>query len=154
SSGLTFEAWIFPTQLDGKLRLVFAKEMLDPFSYTAWALYGPGWDNKNKPSGLFLDAGTNDWFACRAFTDLTLNSWTHVALTYDPVSGTEVVYVNGIADNTCAQGPHDIKISDQPLRIGGMSLWDANFIGAIDDVRIWNYARSPADIISDRDTPV
>ncbi|MFQ5668248.1 MAG: LamG domain-containing protein, partial [Candidatus Binatia bacterium] len=153
-SAITLEAWVYPTVLDGNLRLILAKEMRTPSNDSAWAFYGPGWDGANKPAGLLFDNDTNTWFACRGNTDLSPNLWNHVAITYDRATGKQIVYVNGSVDRTCFQGSHNIKVSDRPLRIGGISLWNAYFIGRIDEVRIWNYARSAAEVQSDRDTPV
>ncbi|HXQ20889.1 MAG TPA: LamG-like jellyroll fold domain-containing protein, partial [Candidatus Acidoferrales bacterium] len=153
-AAITFEAWVYPTTLDGQLRLILAKEMTSPFTDAAWSLYGTGWDGTNKPSMVLFDNTTNTWFNCRASTDLTLNAWTHVAATYDSASGEQIIYINGVADNTCNQGPHPIKLSDQPLRIGGDSISSAGFIGRIDEVRVWNYARSAAQIQADRDVGI
>ncbi|MCZ6702547.1 MAG: LamG domain-containing protein, partial [Ignavibacteria bacterium] len=74
------------------------------------------------------------------------NTWMHVAATYD---GTKLtIYINGIAEGTDSSPFDSIKVNNNNLVIGA----DANdtgirlFDGAIDEVRIWNVARSEAEI--------
>ncbi len=73
--------------------------------------------------------------------------WTHVAISYD--SGTVSTYVNGELVHTGTQsGPiGDSYPALNDLWIGGRSnAANAHFDGAIDDVRIWNVARTQAEI--------
>lgn len=71
--------------------------------------------------------------------------WTHLAATYDGTTGR--FYVNGIlvASEVGVFTPN----SSRPLRIGAGSTEASSnyfFPGAIDEVRIWNYARSESEI--------
>ena len=68
---------------------------------------------------------------------LTLNVWSHLAVTYD---GTTVrLYVNGgIADTSTYAG--SIPASTGPLRLGGNAIWQEWFRGDLDDVRVYNRA--------------
>ncbi|HVM95371.1 MAG TPA: LamG-like jellyroll fold domain-containing protein, partial [Candidatus Acidoferrales bacterium] len=151
---VSLEAWIYPTTLDGSLRMVLGKEMIEPRYDTAWTLFGLGWDNQNKSAGSLVDGDTNAWFACSALQTVPLNQWTYLALTYDRASGDQILYLDGAQHRVCPQGSHPLKRSQQPLRIGGSSFSDFPFLGQIDEVRLWNYARSPQQIALDRDTPI
>lgn len=88
----------------------------------------------------------------RGGTQLPLNTWTHLAATYD---GTDIrMYVSatqvGARAITCA-----ILTSNTPLQIGGNRIWnDEWFTGRIDEVRIYDRALSPAEITSDMNTPI
>jgi hypothetical protein len=98
---------------------------IDPFTNAIF-------DNDNQPSGLMA----------------TVNQWAHFAMTWD---GTTVrVFVNGVqraskaAPTTSAQ--KGLMTGMTALTIGGYP--PAYFNGYIDDFRIWNVARSAADILS------
>lgn len=82
---------------------------------------------------------------------LPTNAWTHLAATYD---GSNLrIYVNGVeAGITPVTGP--MVTSTLPLRIGGNALWGEFFRGVIDEVRIYNRARSASEIGNDMNTPV
>src|SRR5207244_13011036 len=72
-----------------------------------------------------------------------LNSWTHLAVTYD--GATLRLYVNGI--QTAAQAvTGSLLSSTAPLRIGGDAPWGEYFSGTIDEVRVYNRALSAAEI--------
>jgi hypothetical protein len=80
-----------------------------------------------------------------------LNTWTHLAGTYD---GTTMrFYVNGTQVATQPQ-TGAISTSTDPLQIGGDTIYNQYFQGTIDEVRIYNVALSAAQIQTDMNTPV
>src|SRR5437879_12419831 len=82
---------------------------------------------------------------------LALNTWAHLAATYD---GTTIrLYVNGVQVASRAQ-TGTIATSTNPLQIGGDSLYGQYFQGAIDEVRVYNVALTGAQIQTDMNTPV
>ena len=82
---------------------------------------------------------------------LALNTWTHLAATYD--GATLRLYVNGVqAGSRSLTGP--IVTSNSPLRIGGNVLWGEYFAGLIDEVRVYNRALTQTEVQSDMNTPV
>ena len=82
---------------------------------------------------------------------LQVGRWTHLAATYD---GTALrLYVDGDeVASTPATGT--LKSSPQPLDIGGDAIYGQGFNGLIDEVRVYEDARSAAEIRSDMATPV
>jgi hypothetical protein len=83
--------------------------------------------------------------------NLALNTWTHLALTYD--GATMRIYVNGLLVNSrSASGA--VLTSSGALRIGGNGVWGEYFAGTIDEVRVYNRALTQAEIQSDQATPV
>ena len=81
------------------------------------------------------------------------NAWHHWAGTYNATNRVRCLYRDGVlmASNVAAQ---DFQGSG-PLRIGGEPFDDpASFAGAIDDVRIWNVARSQPDIVATMSSPL
>jgi hypothetical protein len=82
---------------------------------------------------------------------VALNTWTHLAGTFD---GTTLrLYVNGTEVGTRAvAGP--MATSTGVLRMGGNGIWGEFFAGRIDEVRVYNRALSVAEIQTDMNTPI
>jgi hypothetical protein len=94
---------------------------IDPFTNNIF-------DNDNQPSGLSTSS----------------DQWAHFAMTWD---GTTVrAFVNGVekASKTSTVAQKTLMTGRTPLTIGGYS--PAFFNGYIDEFRVWNVARSAADI--------
>jgi hypothetical protein len=94
--------------------------------------------------------GDNEYSSTR--TSWNGNEWYHIAYRWD---GTDLrLYINGELDNTFGSMTHgvfvnsDFYLGDAPVLTG--------IAGRIDDFRIYNYARSPAQIMWDynRGAPV
>jgi len=139
TSAMTLEAWVYPTTVNGAWRDVIYKgndnyylEASSPNSgrsaaggtYLSSPLYGP---------------------------TLPLNTWSHLALTYDRV--TLRLYVNGTQVASVAASAA-LATSANPLQIGGDSLYGQSFTGRIDEVRIYNGALTAAQIAADMNSPI
>lgn len=76
---------------------------------------------------------------------LEFGQWYHVAITYDGKSAN--AYVNG---KLTASYPLDgfIDSRDSVLRIGGRTKFRSFFQGQLDEIRIWNIARTSQEIQS------
>jgi len=94
-------------------------------------------------SGQPLDA--------RGTAALALNTWSHLAATYD---GTTLrLYVNGaLAGSRAVASP--LITSTGVLRIGGNNVWGEWFAGLIDEVRLYNKALSATEIQADMAAPI
>jgi Concanavalin A-like lectin/glucanases superfamily len=141
-SALTIEAWVNPSSSAGWQSVVL-KETSNGLAY---ALYAE--NNAQHPSGY---VHTNGDMAVNGTTALPLNTWTHLALTYD--GATLRMFTNGVQVGS-ASAPGAAVTSSQALRIGGDSVWGEYFKGLIDEVRLYNRALTAAEIQSDMNTPV
>ena len=143
TTGMTLEAWLNPTTSTGWLD-AFGKETTDDVVY---AIYSS--QPANHPTGYIRKGGV--FSEASALSPLTLNSWTHVATTYD--GATLRFYVNGIQTGSSA-ATGAIDTSSGVLRIGGNSIFGEYFNGLIDEVRIYNRALTAAQITTDMNTAV
>ena len=139
TTAMTLEAWVRPTTLGSGWRTVLLKEQ--PGNYV-YALYGT--TNASRPSGNVIAGGVDH--DLRGNSALALNTWAHLATTYD---GTTLrLYVDGVlAGSEAATGA--IATSTGALRIGGNAIWGEYFAGLIDEVRIYNRSLTQAEIQSD-----
>jgi hypothetical protein len=143
TTGMTLQAWVRPSALSG-WRTVILKERTGGLAY---ALYAH--DNAPRPAA-YINIGGTDRDALGA-AQLPLNTWTHLATTYD---GTTLrIYVNGTQVGSRAQ-TGAIGVSTSPLRIGGNVVWGEYFTGLIDDVRVHNRALTAAEIQALMSQPV
>ena len=145
TTAMTLEAWVRPSVVNG-WNTVIMKERSGGLAY---ALYGgsPG----GPPAGYITRTGTGSDIGAGGTGALALNTWSHLAATYD--GATIRLYVNGgLISSQAAAG--SIMTSSDPLRIGGNALWGEYFTGLIDEVRIYNRALNVAEIQADMNTPI
>ncbi len=133
SRGVTFEAWIKP-----RSSYIYPR-IIDRSDNDLNDRYVFGLNERS--GGVHLNVNG----ASAKTPSFPFNTWTHVAGTFDGQS--IKLYVNGqLKANTYYWGYIDVKNSS--LFIGNNNENDRQFDGAIDEVRIWNYARSAAEIQS------
>jgi hypothetical protein len=142
TTGMTLEAWVFPTITTGTRDIVLKEGV----TVDIYNLYARNW--RGLPESNVFVNGVN---RVAEGPVLSAHVWTHVAGTYD---GTMLrLYLNGVeAASTAISGP--IAPSMGPVRIGGNSIWGEYFQGRIDEVRIYDRALTPAEIQTDMHTPI
>ncbi len=143
STGMTLEAWVYPTVWMSGAQTVIMKE-----GVTAEAYLLDANNSTNQPMSAVWTGGE---VAVGGNGQIPPNQWSHLATTYD--GQYQSLYVNGVLVNVMPQTGVPAT-STGALRIGGNSLWGNFFQGYIDEVRIYNRALTNAQIISDSTTPV
>ena len=146
TTGMTLEAWVRPTNLGSNWRTAILKEATGSMSY---GLYANGGDAGTKvPTGEIVNGGFR---MAPAATPLTVNTWAHLATTYD---GTTLrLFVNGVQAGQLAVGGA-ITTGTGALKIGGNAIWGEWFQGEIDEVRIYNRALTATEITGDMNTSI
>ncbi|WP_428938320.1 FG-GAP-like repeat-containing protein [Fontivita pretiosa] len=142
TTAMTLQAWVLPTSSTGKQDVII-KEGVGTEMYNLYARS----DNGGPEANVHVN-GANRMAEGAA---LPLNTWSHLAATYD--GATLRLFVNGALSASLAVAG-TITTSDGALRIGGNSLWGEFFAGRIDDVRIYNRALSVSEIQADMNSPV
>jgi hypothetical protein len=148
TTGMTLEAWVYPTTSGGgSWRNVIIKERTAGEVYNLYA----NADTDVPATYLVRAALPSQPLDARGGAALLLNTWTHLAATYD---GTTLrLYVNGSQVGTRAV-PSPLVTSTGVLRFGGNSVWGEFFAGRIDEVRLYNRALSVAEIQADMNGPI
>ncbi len=144
TTGMTLEAWVRPAALGTTWRTAVIKEQPGQLVYALYA----GTDTASRPSGHVFTTSDRGMLAPTA---LPLNTWSHLAMTWDGL--TMRMYVNGTQVSTSAL-TGTARTSTSVLRIGGNAVWPEWFNGVIDEVRVYNRALTAAEVASDRDTAV
>jgi hypothetical protein len=142
SAAITLEAWAYPTATQSGWRTLVQKEV------DAYFLHA-GSTGSLQPAGGGTFGGSVSFNNAPAA--LSLNAWSHVAMTYD--GATLRLYVNG---TQVASKPQTgaIETNGNALRIGGNVPYGEFFQGVIDEVRVYNRALSAAEIQGDMQTPI
>ena len=140
TTAMTLEAWVYPAVNNAAWRDVIYKGNDNYF------LEGTS-DNGGSP-GAGISTVPNPTYGTSA---LPVNTWSHIALTYDKV--TLRLYVNGTQVGSVAASAN-IATSANPLEIGSDSIYGQYFNGRIDEVRIYNRALSTTEIQTDMNTPI
>ena len=141
TTGMTLEAWVYPTVAPADWRAVVGKDV-DRY----YLMAGSG-NNVPAVGGTWTVGGNANLYAPSA---LAVNTWTHLAATFD---GAAVrLFVNGVQVATRAQSGA-LTTSTNPLTIGH-NFYGERFTGLIDEVRVYNRALSVAEIQADMSAPV
>jgi hypothetical protein len=139
---LTIEAWVKP-EAPGTLRTILMK---GDIGY-----------------GLFLDVDDKLRFSSGLDPSEALQSdgvvstdgqWHHVAVVVDSIANTTAFYIDGRWVRTVQAAR--VQNNSGPLILGkfGLSVNGAYFKGSLDEVRLWNVARSAAQIASLASSPL
>jgi concanavalin A-like lectin/glucanase superfamily protein/Big-like domain-containing protein len=144
SNGMTLEVWVYPVNSLAGWKSVVRKEG-DAYLLGASSLFG----NAPAAGGHFTsDAYTYDVFDT---SPLPVNTWTHLAATYDGSVLTLFVNGNQVSNRTVGG---QIRNDPLPLRIGNSQYSGEGFPGMIDEVRIYNRALTQSEIQKDMNTPI
>lgn len=137
----TFEAWILPTGEGHNPGHEFGGIILNKERSYEIARFKNGslqWAFKNiKPGWTWVDSGWR----------IPQGSWSHVAVVYDAARGEVRSYLNGNSKpGSRASIEGSISPTEAKLRLGARTEGEQNFEGYIQEVRIWNTARTTEDI--------
>lgn len=133
---ISIACWVYPTQGDSTERAVIC----------CYENGGAGINLRNTKLGGQIYVG--GYTSCYTPTTITLNTWQHICMTYD---GTKLkVYLNGELVNSAAKTGPITYHNTCPWEIGGnpsaTAFGSGNFIGKINDVRIYDHALSAKEV--------
>ncbi len=138
ATSFTAEAWINQDTSASGVNTIFASGSNDLLN----------WSMDISATGK-LDIRLDNNTSFPSTTTITKGVWHHVAVTKNGDSGTNAsIYIDGILDTQVAVGP--LSASTGTKGIGYRpEVPGEYFKGTLDDVRIYNYARTAKQIVSD-----
>lgn len=152
--GLTIEAWINPTQ--SRPMPIIEWTDTNNFGVNLWLSYSRG--PMVLEANLIDTSGANHLIQSPLYS-LAINSWQHVAVSYDKVTGQAALYVNGNSVVTTNLGSFTPR-TELPLHLGyhppnpnysgGGTLPSSPFFfyGLMDEVALYRRALTPTEIRS------
>ncbi len=137
TSTFSCEAWAMVSGGQGTYRAVVSERDTGPKGFIIYAANDNTWQ-------AFIGDGSN-WQTIASGKSITLNQWTHLAVTYDGI--TLKLYING---NFAGSINSAYVPTTLPIFIGAgsneVSGYGVYFNGNIDEVRFWNTVRTQTDI--------
>lgn len=146
---ITVEAWIYPTAFTTNFYegSIIAKDQ--PLT-KGYVLRCGGTGQLSFTIGVTGNAWVD---AVSGNNELTLNQWQHVAGVYN--GSAVLLYVNGVQVQSVSETRSLAEDNAIPLMIGGSpGGWSRYFTGRIDEVRVWNVARTVSQLRSNLFKPV
>lgn len=147
ASDFTFEGWVKFESLPGSGT---RRGFLSKGASTPNKAYF--FDLVNLSGTLYLDLtlsndGTSDASNRTTWTP-SVDTWYHVAVSYDLAAGTAQFYVNGSAQGSAvAGGKTSLNNSNQPFTLGENNLNSTDYMdGLMDDWRVWSDIRTGTEI--------
>ncbi|MCX4750111.1 LamG domain-containing protein [Kitasatospora sp. NBC_01287] len=130
--GFTFEAWVRPTAPSGTIAATYDESRADGFHL--------GVDASRR---LSIGQGSTGW-SVTGSQALAMGAYAHVAAVFD--RSTVTLFVNGVSVGSgavpVAVGPACVEYLGSRT-VAGQAV--EQFVGDIDEVRLWNRARTAAD---------
>lgn len=135
ASNFTIEVWVYP-RVNTFSRIVFAQQSASDF--VALSTGGTG-----NIYCYVVEGGTT--YSIATNNAMPLNQWTHVAAVFETTTNTISVYYNGVLQagtngGTSTSGTSGVM--SLGTRPGGFQY----FSGSLDELRIWNVARTQCQI--------
>lgn len=75
--------------------------------------------------------------------------WCHICSVWDNTNQHFELYLNGEPVTEPVEGPSPLQLTGEPIRIGTDGHHDQWFCGGVDEVRMWNVARSQEEVKRD-----
>jgi hypothetical protein len=128
----TWEAWVYPTLTNSGIRQTL-------FSIDDGA-YDRGVDIEANTNDYAVFTGVGTWIP----TTVDLNTWQHIAVVYTPTGIS--FYKNGVEYVYDTSNGFEVNPTNNKFQIARNPGFNEPFKGQLDEVRVWNYQRTQAQI--------
>ncbi len=146
TTSFTLEAWVYPKSTGGYLRIIDKTESQCCLQYSLLL--------HERLVGADLGVQTvNGYERVNGNQTIPTNQWSHIAVTYS--SGRVCFYVNGFLNRCEDTDLTSLNAFPTDLNIGRRLMYDEfYFVGLIDEIRMWNIARTEAEIFGSYSHPL
>jgi len=143
SNTITIEAWVYPTNLDGRRSIYSTRRNDEAGCYQLEIGNGSGSSGSNRVAV----SGQGTWVAQTNDNAISPNVWTHIVYTRSGSGvGTHKIYVNGVEQTLISDDAYSFVDNSSIKMIGVGTSLSWYFAGQIDEVRIWNDVRTQSEI--------
>ena len=144
TNNITLEGWFYFSATNAGLPMLIG-EAYNVDANITYCIHRSG----NQIIAGFYNGG---WQAASSTTFIPINTWIHIASTYD--QNQVKLYFNGVLNATFNSNQTLPVSNNQPWYLG--KRWDylETLSGAMDEIRIWNVARTQAQIQASMNTSV
>jgi hypothetical protein len=150
ASGMTLEAWVYPTaELSHWANVIVKQQSWSGSAKSGTQYYLAAASRSGLP---VAGVGVRDERTIYGKSKVAIRRWSHLAATYD--GSYQRLYLNGTLIASRRVHAEKMPAGSGPLRIGGDSLSGQYFHGIIDEVRVYNRALSVGEINADMTTPL
>jgi hypothetical protein len=132
---LTVEAWVKLSQVDGN------HPIIEKFLDANWKDWGIMIDAGKLTVGIETDGDNWEYQA----GSVSANVWTYLAFAFDNAADTVRLFINGVEVGSASQ-TKDMPDTEAPILLAKRAYTDTYTAGSVDEVRIWNYARSSSQL--------
>jgi hypothetical protein len=148
SGNFTFCAWIKLRKYDSYNSAIFYKRNNNPSTGYLFTVGGTTWGQPKKFYYQLIGAASP---LVASGSDVPLNRWTHVAMTYSATDKLATIYLNGAMDGARANTPNPASDNAINVFIGRDSLppvppYGFFFDGRIDEIQVWARALTSVEI--------
>ena len=149
SSAFTIEAWVFPTESGATRGQMIIGKVDDTQNGVSADL---AYSLRFGANGFRAEIGNGTLYAVKesGIQNVKMNQWQHVALVFDGSTTSLNLYLDGVVQGSpTTTGFSSVKNSSASLKLGAYSTaFEQYFKGGLDEVRIWNVAKTQAQIQS------
>jgi hypothetical protein len=142
SEDFTIEGWIRTTESTGGTQFYHGRGLIYADVSGGANDFGTAIMNDH----FCFGTGPND-LTVESSTIVTTGEWLHVAAVREMSTGTIRVLVNGVEEDSIDTGNRNPLDASATINLGGNTIDSRYFGGTMDEVRIWNVAKSNAEIL-------
>jgi hypothetical protein len=140
---LTISTWVKPNAVDSTARLIMGKGNT---SATTSRQYGMRLSAANQWQA-FVYSGSTTYSVTDTTTTPSTSRWDQLTVVRDATANTLKFYTNGILRGTASSVTGSLNSTANILAIGREGSSASNYFGGmVDNMRIYNYARTPAQV--------
>jgi len=147
TQAITVEAWIYPTS-NVNYRVIASKYYAGSGSGSNFMI------TRNPDQKLFISGNGSNVITSNGI--IPLNTWTHIAVVFKAGTNNTKIYISGVLDISGTLTYNTVN-STTNMRIGeivNISIPYVRWSGTIDEMRLWNTARTVEQISGNMGSPL